>query len=388
MRGHFAFVADLDGYARPEFLRAAGEAARAPWSRSRRASAARRRRSRPCWWAPTARLACSSTASRPGARAASIPTPRSTRTACSPTTSPSTCARASTSCGSSCSTSAVRRRRRCSTGSIHTPAGTVAVRSDEHWSVVARRRRGRARPAARPARRPRVQPPVQAPAPAARRRLARARPRRRRDAADDHPRPRRRHPAAARPRPAGRALDVGSTRARLPRHGRRCLRDRHARRRAGRGAAGAGRDRRRARARPVRRRAAHRAGRVLDRHRRARPGRLAGRRAWPTTAAASATGAGSRRAIAGLDLGEVRGTAEVFVDGVSAGVRVCSPYRFEVTPRPARRSRSSCSTRSARTSTRSAPRRTCSPGQRRSGLFGPVRATAARGSRSGSPPAA
>ena len=31
-----------------------------------------------------------------------------------------------------------------------------------------------------------------------------------------------------------------------------------------------------------------------------------------------------------LDLGEVRGTAEVFVDGESAGVRVCSPYRFDL----------------------------------------------------------
>ena len=43
VRGHFAFVADLDGYARPEFLRAAGAGRRARWSRSRRASRCRRR---------------------------------------------------------------------------------------------------------------------------------------------------------------------------------------------------------------------------------------------------------------------------------------------------------------------------------------------------------
>ena len=32
-----------------------------------------------------------------------------------------------------------------------------------------------------------------------------------------------------------------------------------------------------------------------------------------------------------LDLGAVRGTAEVLIDGESAGVRVCSPYRFDLT---------------------------------------------------------
>ncbi|NUR87196.1 MAG: hypothetical protein HOY71_24195, partial [Nonomuraea sp.] len=31
-----------------------------------------------------------------------------------------------------------------------------------------------------------------------------------------------------------------------------------------------------------------------------------------------------------LDLGRVRGTAEVFVDGRSQGVRVCSPYTFDL----------------------------------------------------------
>ena len=31
-----------------------------------------------------------------------------------------------------------------------------------------------------------------------------------------------------------------------------------------------------------------------------------------------------------LDLGVVRGTAELLVDGESAGVRVCSPYQFEL----------------------------------------------------------
>jgi hypothetical protein len=34
-----------------------------------------------------------------------------------------------------------------------------------------------------------------------------------------------------------------------------------------------------------------------------------------------------------LDLGRVRGTAEVLVDGESAGVRVCSPYRFDLSGR-------------------------------------------------------
>jgi hypothetical protein len=34
-----------------------------------------------------------------------------------------------------------------------------------------------------------------------------------------------------------------------------------------------------------------------------------------------------------LDLGTVRGTAEVFIDGDSAGVRVCSPYRFDLSGR-------------------------------------------------------
>ena len=31
-----------------------------------------------------------------------------------------------------------------------------------------------------------------------------------------------------------------------------------------------------------------------------------------------------------LDLGTVRGTAEVLIDGERAGVRVCSPYRFDL----------------------------------------------------------
>ena len=78
-----------------------------------------------------------------------------------------------------------------------------------------------------------------------------------------------------------------------------------------------------------------------------------------------------------LDLGEVRGTAEVFVDGESAGVRVCSPYR--VRPRradrsaAARRSRSSCSTRSGPHLDAVSPTPYVFDGQRRSGLFGPVR---------------
>jgi hypothetical protein len=38
-----------------------------------------------------------------------------------------------------------------------------------------------------------------------------------------------------------------------------------------------------------------------------------------------------------LDLGRVRGTAELFVDGESVGVRVCSPYRFEFEAAPGAR---------------------------------------------------
>jgi hypothetical protein len=91
--------------------------------------------------------------------------------------------------------------------------------------------------------------------------------------------------------------------------------------------------------------------------------------------------------IAGLDLGEVRGTAEVFVDGVSVGVRVCSPYRFEL------QADAGATLEILVLNTLGPHLDAVSPtpyvfaGQRRSGLFGPVRATAARGSRSGSPPA-
>jgi hypothetical protein len=47
------------------------------------------------------------------------------------------------------------------------------------------------------------------------------------------------------------------------------------------------------------------------------------------TAGARPAGSGTGRAV--LDLGRVRGTAEVIVNGRSAGVRVCSPYTFDVT---------------------------------------------------------
>ena len=59
-----------------------------------------------------------------------------------------------------------------------------------------------------------------------------------------------------------------------------------------------------------------------------------GRRPDSSTTAAESAIAGARpRPIDDaltLDLGAVRGTAEVLIDGESAGVRVCSPYRFDL----------------------------------------------------------
>jgi hypothetical protein len=80
-----------------------------------------------------------------------------------------------------------------------------------------------------------------------------------------------------------------------------------------------------------------------------------------------------------LDLGEVRGTAEVFVDGAGAGVRVCSPYVFDLSGRigPA-----GADVEILVLNTLGPHLDAVSPtpyvfdGQRRSGLFGPVRVLA------------
>jgi hypothetical protein len=77
-----------------------------------------------------------------------------------------------------------------------------------------------------------------------------------------------------------------------------------------------------------------------------------------------------------LHLGAVRGTAEVLVDGVSAGVRVCSPYAFDLTglvgPDGARLEVLVLNTLGPHLDAVS-PTPYVFAGQRRSGLFGPVR---------------
>jgi hypothetical protein len=80
-----------------------------------------------------------------------------------------------------------------------------------------------------------------------------------------------------------------------------------------------------------------------------------------------------------LDLGEVRGTAEVLVDGQSAGVRVCSPYVFDLGGRIGPQG---ASVEIVVLNTLGPHLDGVSPtpyvfgGQRRSGLFGPVRVLA------------
>ena len=77
-----------------------------------------------------------------------------------------------------------------------------------------------------------------------------------------------------------------------------------------------------------------------------------------------------------LDLGEVRGTAEVLVDGESAGVRVCSPYTFDLSGRIGA---DGAALEILVLNTLGphldavGPTPYVFPGQRRSGLFGPVR---------------
>jgi hypothetical protein len=77
-----------------------------------------------------------------------------------------------------------------------------------------------------------------------------------------------------------------------------------------------------------------------------------------------------------LDLGTVRGTAEVFVDGESAGVRVCSPYRFDLGGRlgrgPVALEVLVLNTLGPHLDAVS-PTPYVFPGQRASGLLGPVR---------------
>ena len=87
-----------------------------------------------------------------------------------------------------------------------------------------------------------------------------------------------------------------------------------------------------------------------------------------------------------LDLGRVRGTAEVIVNGRSAGVRVCSPYRFEVTP-ALRDGRNEIEVVVFGTLApyldAVSPTHFVFPGQRTSGLIGPVRLISAASDRSG-----
>lgn len=77
-----------------------------------------------------------------------------------------------------------------------------------------------------------------------------------------------------------------------------------------------------------------------------------------------------------LDLGRVRGTAEVSVDGVPAGTRVCSPYRFDLTDLVHTGDNEleiTVFNTLAPYLDATSPTRFVFPGQRVSGLFGPVR---------------
>ncbi|MFJ2439535.1 hypothetical protein ACIOWG_03525 [Streptomyces sp. NPDC087658] len=76
-----------------------------------------------------------------------------------------------------------------------------------------------------------------------------------------------------------------------------------------------------------------------------------------------------------LDLGRVRGTAEVSVDGVAAGVRVCSPYTFDVTDAGpgAHTVEVTVFGTLAPYLDEAGPTHFVFPGQRVSGLLGPVR---------------
>jgi hypothetical protein len=77
-----------------------------------------------------------------------------------------------------------------------------------------------------------------------------------------------------------------------------------------------------------------------------------------------------------LDLGEVRGTAEVTVNGAAAGVRVMSPYRFSIGAL-LRAGANDIDVQVFNTLAphigAHSPTRAARPEQLRSGLFGPVR---------------
>ncbi|WP_345024774.1 hypothetical protein [Nonomuraea roseoviolacea] len=77
-----------------------------------------------------------------------------------------------------------------------------------------------------------------------------------------------------------------------------------------------------------------------------------------------------------LDLGRVRGTAEVRVNGRACGVRVCSPYRFDVGAalRPGENTvEVEVYGTLAPHLDAVSPTHFVFPGQRVTGLFGPVR---------------
>jgi hypothetical protein len=89
-------------------------------------------------------------------------------------------------------------------------------------------------------------------------------------------------------------------------------------------------------------------------------------------------GGGDAPPLAILDLGEVRGTAEVLVDGRQVGVRVCSPYAFDLSgrvgPGGAELEVLVCNTLAPHLDA-VGPTPFVLAGQKRSGLFGPVSLT-------------
>lgn len=74
-----------------------------------------------------------------------------------------------------------------------------------------------------------------------------------------------------------------------------------------------------------------------------------------------------------LDLGDVRGTAEVLVDGESIGVRICAPYLFELDASPGAQLEVVVLNTLAPHLDAISPTHFVFDGQARSGLFGPVR---------------
>jgi hypothetical protein len=75
-----------------------------------------------------------------------------------------------------------------------------------------------------------------------------------------------------------------------------------------------------------------------------------------------------------LDLGKVRGTAEVLIDGVSIGSRFCSPYTFDLTDIPPGEHHLAIEVFNTAAPYLDAvsPTHFIFPGQKTSGLFGPV----------------